>query len=186
MQTLKYSLFAKFIYRYGNLPLDIILFFYMISAAISLNKSLIFLLPLTITALLLFFLNRHYIKMYKLMPYKISFDDEKMICENFLFSRRKVTIYFKDIKSLSGGIFEGQISGMMKVCDGKTNVCVGFYNKLKNAKVLQTQILGKVNRSVYDDVVEKVGLKKKKAEEERRKLEKFKKEKENKSKKKKK
>ena len=65
-------------------------------------------------------------------------------------------IYYNDVSSLSGGIFENKISGLMKVCDGKNNVCIGFYQRLNNSNKLATILLSKVNRNIYDNVLEKI------------------------------
>jgi hypothetical protein len=65
-------------------------------------------------------------------------------------------IYYNDVSSLSGGIFENKISGLMKVCDGKNNICIGFYQRLNNSNKLATILLSKVNRNIYDNVLEKI------------------------------
>ena len=49
----------------------------------------------------------------------------------------------------------------MKVFDGKSKICIGFFDKIKGVKSLQTLILNKVNSEVYNRVVESVGLRKK-------------------------
>lgn len=110
--------------------------------------------------MLIFVLNKQYLNLYKILPYKIEADEEKMVCSDFFFSAKKITIHYKDINSLSGGIFEGKFGGLMKVCDGKNNVCIGFFGKMKNVKQLQTFILSKVERSIYDDVLNKVKARK--------------------------
>jgi hypothetical protein len=98
--------------------------------------------------------------LYKIVPYKISADDEKIICSNFFLSSRKVTIYYKDITKLSGGIFSGRIRGLMKAEDS-SKVIIGFFDKLKGIYDLQTLILSKVKTEVYNEVVESVGIRKK-------------------------
>ena len=160
MKTFKYSFFSRFIYRYGNIFINVVLLFYFIGALLSINRHLIYIIPLAITLLLLYFLNRQYVMMYRLMPYKITVDNEKMICENFLFSNRKVVINFKNIDKLKGGIFEGKVSGMHYVHDGTTNATIGFYDKIKNGRALQTHILHLVDRKVYDSVVQKISSRK--------------------------
>jgi hypothetical protein len=69
-------------------------------------------------------------------------------------------VFYKDIESLSGGLFEGKLRGLMKVWDGKSKICIGFYDKIKGIKELQTILLSRVSKEVYDEVVENVGLKK--------------------------
>lgn len=163
MKVFKYSLISKLLYRYGNIPLNLILFFYAISALLNVSERLIFIVPFIITITFLFFLNRQYLLLYKLLPYKITADSEKLICEDFLFSNKKVVIYYLKITQLKGGVFEGKVSGLMHVYDQDGNT-IGFFNRLKNVNKLETEILGRVPKEVYDVVVEKIGLKRKPAE----------------------
>jgi hypothetical protein len=159
MQVFTYPYFYKLLYRYGNIPVTIILSIYLIPSVVNLDKNLIYLIPVILLLLMIYFLNKHYLNLYKIVPYQIEADEQKMICTNFLFSQKEFTIYYSDVNSLTGGIFEGRFSGVMKVCDGKNQVCVGFFNRIKNADKLQTLLLSKVQRKVYDDVVDRVGLK---------------------------
>ncbi len=169
MKIYEYPFFFKFIYRYGNIPVTLILLFYLIPAVINIDKNIFYVIPLIITLVLIYLINKMYLDLYKILPYKIETDDEKMICTDFLFSKKKVTVQFKDITSLTGGIFDGRLQGIMKIFDKRNQMTLGFYNKLKNAKNLEVLILSKVNREIYDEVVDRVGLitKKKKDSKER-------------------
>ena len=69
--------------------------------------------------------------------YKIEVDDVRIICTGFLFRDKTVTIYLKDIESISGGIFEGRYRGIMKVCDGKNKLCIGFFDRIKNSSRIE-------------------------------------------------
>ena len=130
--SFEYPIFCKLLYRYGNIPVTIILSIYLIMALINLERNLFFLVPIIITLLLIYFLNKHYLMLYKIIPYKIKADNEKIICTGFLFRRKGVVIFYKDIESLTGGMLSGKLSGVMKLCDGKNKICIGFYDKLKN------------------------------------------------------
>ncbi len=164
MKIFTYSAFFKFIYRFGNIPVTIILLFYLIPAVINVDKNIFYLIPLIITLVLIYLINKSFLYLYKVLPYRIEADDEKLICSDFTFSKRKVTIFFKDITSLNGGIFDGKLSGVMRIFDNRNQMTVGFYNKIKNANQLETLILSKVSKQVYDEVVNRVGLKNKKNE----------------------
>ena len=153
----KYPLFPRILYRLGNIPLTFLLVILLIPEVVNLDRNLFLLLPLIITLLMIYFLNRFYIILYKILPYKISIDRECMICNNFLFTDKKVEIMFKDIESLKGGVFEGQINGLMKVIS-KNNINIGFYNTINNARELETIILSRVNKQVYDIATTKIGL----------------------------
>ncbi|MCU0344996.1 MAG: hypothetical protein MUF28_14380 [Ignavibacterium sp.] len=151
-----YPFLFRIIFRYGNIIVTPLLVLYTIPLVTFLDEKIILAFPLLINLFLIYFLNRHYFNLYKILPYRIESDDEKIICSEFFLSKKEVVIYYDDISSLSGGIFENRISGLMKVCDGKNNVCIGFYQRLNNSGKLATIILSKVNRELYDIVLEKI------------------------------
>jgi len=160
-QTFVYPVFFRLLYRYGNIPVTFFLSIYLIPSVINLDKDLIFLLPVSVILILIYLINKRYLFLYQVVPYKITADEEKLICSNFFLSNKVTIIYFTDVENLSGGIFSGKLKGLMKVFDGKSKICIGFFDRIKNAKGLQTIILSKVNSEVYNNVVESVGLRKK-------------------------
>ena len=156
MQTFTYSFFWKFIYRYFNLVVTPLMLIYVFSLATLIDKNLVIIIPLLLSLFIIYYLNKSYFNFYKLVPYKIEIDDEKIICSNFLFRDKTVTILIKDIESISGGIFEGRYRGLMKVCDGKNKLCIGFFDRLKNSGKLVTLILSKVDKKIYDKTIEQI------------------------------
>lgn len=156
MQTFTYPIFWKFIYRYFNLVLTPMLLFYAVSIASLIDKNLIILIPFLLSLFVIYYLNKSYINFYKLVPYKIEIDDEKIVCTEFIFKDKSITIFIKDIDSISGGIFDGKYRGIMKVCDGKNKICIGFFDRLYNSNKLVTLILSKVDRKIYDKVIEQI------------------------------
>jgi hypothetical protein len=156
MQTFTYSFFWKFIYRYGNLLITPLLLLYALSLVTLIYKNLIVLIPFLLSLFILYFLNKSYINFYKLVPYKIEIDNEKIICTDFLFRNKTITIFLKEIESISGGIFDGRYRGLMKVCDGKNKLCIGFFDRLNNSSKLVTLILSKVDEKIYDKVIEHI------------------------------
>ena len=144
------------IYR---LPFFLIL--YLVPSVINLDRDLIYLLPVTGILILIYFINKRYLYLYQFVPYKITADEEKIICTNFFLSTKETIIYYRDVDELSGGIFSGKLKGLMKVYDNKSKVSIGFFDRIKGVKDLQTIILSKVKSEVYNKVVESVGLKKK-------------------------
>lgn len=155
-QTFTYPFLFRIIFRYGNVILTPLLLLYTIPLVTFLDEKIILAFPLLVNLFLIYFLNRHYLNLYKILPYLIEADDEKITCSEFFLSKKEIVIYYNDILSLSGGIFENRISGLMKICDGKNNVCVGFYHRLNNSNKLATILLSKVNRNIYDNVLEKI------------------------------
>ncbi|OGU63472.1 MAG: hypothetical protein A2W30_03785 [Ignavibacteria bacterium RBG_16_36_9] len=155
-QTFTYPFLFRIIFRYGNIIITSLLLLYTISLIAFLDEKIILALPLLVNLFLIYFLNRHYFNLYKILPYLIEADDEKIICSKFFLSKKEIVIFYKDVTSLSGGIFENKISGVMKVCDGKNQTCIGFYQRLNNSSRLATILLSKVNRNLYDNVLEKI------------------------------
>jgi hypothetical protein len=155
-QIFTYPILFKLIFRYGNIIVTPILLLYTIPLIYFIDEKLIFALPLLLNLAIIYFLNRHYFNLYKKLPYKIEADNEKLICNEFFLSKKEIVIYYNDIASLSGGIFENRISGLMKVCDGKNNLCIGFYQRLNNSGKLATILLSKVNRELYDIVLDRI------------------------------
>jgi hypothetical protein len=160
-KTFEYPLFFRLLYRFGNIPVTILLSIYLIPSVINLDKNLIYLLPVIGLLILIYFINKRYLFLYQVVPYKITADEEKLTCSNFFLSNTEIIIYYADIENLSGGIFSGKSKGLMKVFDGKSKIVIGFFDKIKDVKSFQTIILSKVNTEVYNRVVESVGLKKK-------------------------
>jgi hypothetical protein len=161
-QVFLYPLLFRIIFRYGNVVITFLLIVYSLPLAANLDKDKILMIPLIITVLVIYFLNRHYLNLYKILPYKIVADDEMLICSGFFLSKKEIIIRYENIESLSGGIFENKISGVMKVCDGKNGMCIGFYQRMTNSSMLSTIILSKVKRELYDEVLEKLIAKGKK------------------------
>lgn len=155
-QTFTYPFLFRIIFRYGNIIITPLLLLYTIPLVTFLDEKIILAFPLLVNLFLIYFLNRHYFNLYKILPYLIEADDEKITCSEFFLSKKEIVIYYDDIASLSGGIFENKISGIMKVCDEKNNLCIGFYQRLNNSGKLATIILSKVNRELYDIVLEKI------------------------------
>ncbi|MFB3055738.1 MAG: hypothetical protein ACE1ZQ_01080 [Ignavibacteriaceae bacterium] len=153
MQTFTYSPIFKIIFRFGNILVTLLLSIYLIPVFYYIDQKIILFLPLIIAVIILYMVNKTYLTYYKILPYNIEADDEKMICSDFLFSKKIVKIYFKDIDMLRGGVFSGRSSGIMKLRDSKSNLQVGFSQKIKNSEKLIALILSKVSKDLYNEVI---------------------------------
>ena len=153
MQTFTYSFIFKIIFRFGNIFVTLLLLIYLVPVFYYIDQNIILFLPLIIAVIILYMVNRTYLTYYIILPYKIEADDEKMICSDFLLSKKVVTIYFKDIEMLQGGVFSGRSSGIMKLRDSQSKLQVGFSQKMKNSEKLIAVILSKVSKDLYDEVI---------------------------------
>jgi len=155
-QIFTYPLLFRLIFKFGNLLVTLFLIVYSLPLVVYLDQNNLLIIPIVVSLFIIYFINRYYFNLYKILPYKIVADDDKMTCLNFFLSKKEVIVYYEDIESLSGGIFENRISGIMKVCDGKIAICIGFYHKLTDSNKLATIILSKVKRPLYDEVLERL------------------------------
>ncbi|MFO7445334.1 MAG: hypothetical protein R6W90_03165 [Ignavibacteriaceae bacterium] len=161
MQIFTYSLFFKLLYRFGNIPVTLVLLFYLFPAVLNVDRNNWYLIPVVLLLFLIYYTNKRYLYLYKVIPYKITADSEKLYCTDFLFSKKEVVIFYPDIESLKGGIFDGKLNGLMQVYDGRNKISIGFYPKIRGAKELQTIILSRVKKPVYDEVIERITSKNK-------------------------
>lgn len=156
LQVFTYPLFFKLIFRYGNIIVTTIIIIYSVPLFKYLDEKIILALPIIVNLFIIYFLNRHYLNLYKILPYKIEVDEEKITCSDYFLSGKEIIIWYEDIQSLSGGIFNNRLTGIMKVCDEKKNVCIGFYHRLNNSNKLATILISKVNRPLYDQVLQRI------------------------------
>ena len=155
-QIFTYPLLFRLIFKFGNLFVTLFLIVYSLPLVVYLDQNNLLIIPIVVSLFIIYFINRYYFNLYKILPYKIVADNDKMTCLNFFLAKKEVIIHYEDIESLSGGIFANKISGIMKVCDGKNAICIGFYHKLTNSNKLATIILSKVKRPLYDEVLERL------------------------------
>lgn len=153
MSTHTYPFIAKLIYRWANIPLSLILGFYLVVYILASFYQWYYIFAVLFEAALLYFLNRHYIRGYKLFPYKISIDNEKMVCEDFFFSKRSLTIYHRDIKEIKGNIFSGNKARPLYISDSNQQ-SIAIRVHLEGYNKVLTQILSNVNKELYDSLLD--------------------------------
>ena len=105
MKSFKYSIFAQFIYRYANIPLSLLLIVHLLLLLPGIQHHWEFAILAAFNIVILYALNRYYLKSYKLFPYYIIIKDDIIICSDFFFQRKKYIIKFEDIIDIDGGIF---------------------------------------------------------------------------------
>ncbi|MEJ2493042.1 MAG: hypothetical protein P8Y79_01805 [Ignavibacteriaceae bacterium] len=156
MQIFTYSFFYRIIFTLGNIIVTVLLSLQIIPIVFYLDQNLWLLLPLAIALIIIYIINKSYFVYYKILPFKIEADEEKMICSNFIFSNKVITIRYEDIESLGGGIFDGKPSGILKVNDGRNKLRIGFSQKINNSSKLISLILSKVSKDLYNQVIEHI------------------------------
>lgn len=153
MQTFTYSFLFKLVFRFANIFVTVLLMIYIIPLLVLVDQQLLLLIPLIVSLIIIYIINKTYLNYYKILPYKIEADDEKMICSDFLFSKKVFTIRYNEIDELTGGIFDGKTTGIMKLRDRQNKVQIGFSNKMIDSEKLISLILSKVKKELYDEVI---------------------------------
>jgi hypothetical protein len=124
----------------------------LIVSQINENNFLYF--SLLASFIVLYLTNKFFFMIYKTLPTEITSDNEKIVCTKFIFNKsRREVIYYKDIKTISGGIFDGRLSGMMKFTD-KNNLSIAFSHRISDSTKLIAKILEKVDKKIYLEVIE--------------------------------
>ena len=93
-QTFTYPLLFGLLYKYGNIAVTLLLVFYTTPIVFYVDQNYILLIPIVISLLLIYFVNRQYFALYKIISYKIEADDEKLVCSDYFLSKEVITIYF--------------------------------------------------------------------------------------------
>ena len=159
MKEFTYSTFYKLLYRFGNIPVTLILLVYLFVFSAGMHNGYFYILLVVVTAYLIYKVNRLYLELYKILPAKITSAEEELICSDFFLKKNKeIRIKYEDIGKLDGGVFQSKLSGLMRIHDTRNNICIGFYPRMNNSRILVTILLNKVPKEVYEAAARKMGL----------------------------
>ena len=98
-------------------------------------------------------MNRFYFRSYKLFPYKIEINNEKMICSDFFKKSIIYDISLSDIDLIEGGSLSGTPAKPIYIHTESDDLLIGISPHMKDQNKLVTIILSNVKQSVYDDVL---------------------------------
>lgn len=153
LEKYKYSFFAKLIYRYGNIIATLFLSVHFISSIMMMFEKWYFVFFALINGFIIFIVNRYFFKTYRLFPFTVEADNEKIVCRDFLFGRKEITIYHSDIENITGGIFSGYPTRPVYIKDGRQNITIGFYSHVGKFQKLITTILKNIPQPLYDKLL---------------------------------
>lgn len=92
--------------------------------------------------------------MYKSFPFKISIDNEKMICSDFVIGNKNIEIEHLAIKDIQGGIFSGR--AYMPLYIITDNNKIGISPHLKDYNKLLTIILTNISKELYENLLDSI------------------------------
>ncbi len=161
MTLYKYPFFMKLIYRFGNIPLTLILAVYLVESVIQSAIHWYALIFVIINSAIIISLNKYYVKMYRYFPFCVYADNERMVCKNFLFSKKELEIKHSEIKNIEGGIFNGMPSRPIYIYGSDGKLLIGFYSRSGQFSKLLSTILKNVREELYQDILGKINRYKK-------------------------
>ncbi len=154
MITFKYSFISKLIFRYANIPVTLFLLLYLVSSFIYMFTVWYYIFPFLLNLIIIVMMNRFYFRSYKLFPYKIEINNEKMICSDYLKKDKTYEILLSDIDLIEGGSLSGTPAKPIYIHTETDDLLIGISPHIKEQNKLITIILSNIKQSVYNDVLE--------------------------------
>ncbi len=151
MKTFRYTFLPRLLYRYSVIPVNFLLLFYLFVSILVIAKDWRFIFPLLINVILLYILNRFYLKMYKSFPFQIKVNNEEMICSDFVFKKKSIKIKHIDIVSIKGGIFSGGMFAPLYV--STKDITIGISQHIKDYNELLKIILSNIPSKLYVELL---------------------------------
>ncbi len=154
MRTYTYSFFAKFVYRFANIPATLIMLMYMLSSLAGLFTEWYYIFPFALNIAIIYFINRFYFRSYKMFPFHIEADNQKLVCSDYFFSKKKLELYHHEITDIKGGLFSGNTARPIYLYTEKHNETIGLHSHIKSHNELLTIILSNIPQDLYNKLLE--------------------------------
>lgn len=156
MKKYTYPVIAQIVYRYANLFISFVLLTQIFIFILTPQKNWNYLYFVAINLILLYVVNRFYLKNYKYFPYSIEVDSQKIICTNFVLNNRIIEIKISEIDNLTGGIFSQRPSTPIYIhFKGEQ---IGVSPHLKDYNKFLTLVLSNVRKEVYDNLLKQMQI----------------------------
>jgi uncharacterized protein YegP (UPF0339 family) len=152
MITFRYTFLPRLLYRYSVIPVNLLLLFYLFVSILVIERDWKFIFPLLINVIILYILNRFYLKMYKSFPFQIKANNEEIICSDFVFKKKSFAIRHIDIVEIKGGIFSGRMFAPLYI--STKDITIGISQHIKNYNELLKIILSNIPSKLYVELLE--------------------------------
>ncbi len=165
MSEHKYSFFARFVYRYANLPISVLLLIYLVFSLAATANNKYFIIPAFINAAVLYLMNRNYLRNNKTMPYKINVNNTTIKVSDFAGRRKDFSFSISQIKDIAGGIFAGAQTKPIFIFVEGEKYPVSFNAHISGFNELLTAILKNVDKNLYEKLMSDIRSKNEKYKE---------------------
>lgn len=147
-----YNRFLKFAYRYGNIPVSMLLGMYIVPFIADPSPRLVHYLFFFIVAVLLLGINAFFYKVWRVVPFKIHALDDRIVASEFFLTSKEVVLFYKDIENLKGGTFSGKFNGIMIAESTSQDIQIGFFARLENSRLFEAILISRAPQPVYEKV----------------------------------
>lgn len=147
-----YNPMLKAVYRFGNIPVSMILALYIIPFLVNPSSRTVDILFFSAVVIILLILNSFFYKIWKIVPFTIHALDDRLVCSDFFLSSRKVELLYSDIENLKGGTFSGKFNGIMIAESVEKDIQIGFFARIDNARLLEAILINRSPQPVYEKV----------------------------------
>jgi len=126
---------------------------FALTSLTALDQSWMFGVSFFVHMLIISVINRYYFRAYKIFPYKIEINNERMKCSNFLFNERTVEFRLDEIEEITGSIFSGTPARPLYIKIPAKNITIGINQHLTNYNKLLTIVLSNIKQEIYNDLL---------------------------------
>lgn len=155
MNNFKYGFFGRVVYRYANVFVTLVLLLHLVMLLLSIQNEWKFIFPILIYIILIYIINRHYLKVYKNFPFSLSVNNERLICTDFVLNE-DTEITISEIDEIEGSIFSGNPTRPVYIYSNERKIKIGIYPTLPGFDKFLTILLSNVRKELYESLVKKV------------------------------
>lgn len=147
-----YNPVLKTVYRFGNIPVSLVLALYIIPFLLNPSSRTVDILFFSSVVVIFLIINTFFFKIWRIVPFRIHALDDRLVCSDFFLSSGEKELLYSDIENLKGGTFSGKFNGIMIAENLAKNIQIGFFAKINNARLLEAILINRSPQPVYDKV----------------------------------
>lgn len=155
MEKYNYSLFQKILYWHSNIIISLVLLVHLAVVLLSMNPGIKIVFPVIIYSIIIYLINRAFIRRYKLFPSEVIIENNKVKFEKFI-RNSDTEIYIDEIDNIEGNIFARSAVKPLYIEVKKKNLRVGIFPSIDNFDILLRKLLENIKQPLYDELIEKL------------------------------
>ena len=156
MKTYKYALLPKLMYRYATVPISLILLSYFFISISQITSDWYYIIVAIVNVVILFYINKFYLNVYKLLPFVVTLDKEGITASNFMFGKNVIVLKYEDIDRITGGVFGYNPKGLIYIHESKNGNMISIHPAMEDANNFFKFVLDNIHSGLRDELVAKL------------------------------